>query len=274
VITGASEARIWDLGGAWDALLERLADPSLGPWSRVGITVGPGRVVVSVSYVRAEGPAALAGCGRPVRMLGGDAVASERGIRVELPGDDGRLAVAVDARSPRVAAVAAALRAAGVRTTDDPALSDVLLVVAHRGEIPTVCSPRPALVLGSGTVASADPSALPRVPEAVAPERLVRLLRTVADQPDVMELATGAALIPPSTGGVCVPVRVEAPHPHTVLGELVRAAMWDPRVRTVVRQEQGADVWADSRDVVAMLLSRVRTRSLGIGGHGEVHQEC
>jgi hypothetical protein len=276
-VSGAPDARIWDRGGSWDALIERLSDPILGPWSHAGITVGPGRVVVAISYVRAEAPAALAGCGRPLRVLGAAAVASEHVLRVELPGDDGRLAVAVDARSPRAASVAAALRAAGVRTSDDPALSDVVLVVAERGGAPPSYTPGPTLVFGSGAFAPGDPSAPPRVPESVAPERLVRLLRTVAGQPDVMDLATGAALIPPSTGGVCVPVRVEAGDRHAAsatLGELVRAAMSDSRVHTVVRREGGADVWAETTDVVASLLAQVRTRSLGIGGLGYVSEEC
>lgn len=181
------KARGWVRPGALAEVVERIRE-SLPPSAAVrvafSVAVRPSRVVCTLVADAPFDEGTLGSARRALASLRGTLLSSgATTLRVELPGDDGRLAVKLVGED---ASVAVGLRAAGLRVTDPDACADVALVLP--GAKPVADGVR-RLYVGAGSPA-------PCVPHGVPIDTLVRVLRRVAEAPRAICPIVGASCVP------------------------------------------------------------------------------
>jgi hypothetical protein len=203
---GAQGGGVWGRPGALQELLVRLTDvtpAALDSAWRVSTSVRPARLVLHFACEEARAEAAFTECGRALRALGGSLRIGGGAGRLELPGDDGRLAVTVCGGTP---SLLEGLRGQGLRVAAEGEAADVMLA-AEGGGAPL--SLAPTLHLGAGR----GPCSVPARQE---PAHLARLLRAVATQPLCLDPVTGAEPADEDAAGFHIRLQVMAAGP---LGE-------------------------------------------------------
>ncbi len=196
------KARGWVRPGALAELVERIRE-SLPPSANVrlafSVAVRPSRAVCTVAADVPFDEGTLGSARRALASLRGTLVSvTATTLRVELPGDDGRLAVKLVGEDE---ALALGLREAGLRVTDPDACADVALVLP--GATPVADGVR-RLYMGAGSPA-------PCVPQGVPIDTLVRVLRRVAESPRAVCPLVGASCVP--TPGARAELRLVARSP-------------------------------------------------------------